>query len=172
MERFRLMSIAINKAKSEDSDFYSTTGNRREVASQALGLLRQILNDPNGAGKLYALLDQDYDVQVGVSQMEGRDGTTIKNTIKNNLKTLVTSKIKRKYPELNKKDITTEVNKLLKIKFPALYKVPMQEPQDIAEPEDDFEFDLPDELKEDRKTQERRRIYELGESHASLLRSN
>jgi hypothetical protein len=170
MERFRLMSIAINKARSEGSDFYSTTDNRREVASQALGLLRQILNDPNGAGKLYALLDQDYDVQVGVSQMEGGDGTTIKNTIKNNLKTLVTSKIKRKYPELNKSKITSEVDKLLKSKFPALYKVPMQEPQDIVETEDDFEFDLSGELKEDRKIQERRRIYELGESHASLLR--
>lgn len=170
VERFRLMSIAINKARSEDSDFYSTSGNRREVASQALGLLRQILNDPNGAGKLFALLDQDYDVQVGVSQMEGGDGTTIKNTIKNNLKTLVTSKIKRKYPELNKKEITAEVDKLLKSKFPALYKVPMQEPQDIVEPEDDFEFGLPGELEEDRKIQERRRIYELGESHASLLR--
>lgn len=192
VERFRLTSIAINKASSQDSDFYSTANQRSEAVSQALDLLNQILQDPNGAGKLYNLLDQDYDVQAVVSQMKGTDGTTIKKKIKEALTALVTSKIKRKNPPptLPEKPTTKQkkelkefneavdeaINKILNQKFPAIFGVEMQAPQSplaLYDPERDPSW-VPEEqrafMKEDRKIQERRRIYQLGESHASLLR--
>jgi len=143
-----------------------TKSDRKELTNMAQDLLNQIDKNPSLSQKLYNLIVGDYSFEQEIMNME--TPSKVMNSIKKLFEKLLIDS------GLSKKAAKAE----LKNKLPAFYKAEMQvtpssltlydpdlDPRWASEEEEQRAF-----LKEDRKIQERRRIYELGESHASLLR--
>jgi len=173
VDKFQIIVSTSNKALFPNTKINVTKDDRKELTNMAVELLNQINQDSNLAQELFNRIVQSSHFEKEIMNLE--------------TPTKVTNLIKALFLKVLKDSgmSSSTAKSELKNKLPEFYKTEMQEPKDKGFgflsksnsqslsplPEPDFRYKpKAGDLREDRKIQERRRIYELGESHASLLR--
>lgn len=162
--QFLAITSAGEKSAKEDKDITVTNKDKKELSKMALETIQAMKDEE--IESLYNDFMQDAKLESQVLSMTASQ--QLKNKIKAKfLQVLLKSGLSNK-----------EAKAKLKNELPLFYDQKPAQPNDLGVLYTDEEQEIPSTpqplfkytLEEDQKVQERRRIYALGESHASLLR--